>query len=244
MDIFVKTDIGRQRETNQDFVKMHKFDDKTALLIVCDGMGGANAGNVASEVAVNSIYDTFLKKHKPTMNDKDLKTVMTSSINCANLDVFDLANTNEEYRGMGTTAVAVFIDNGYAYTINAGDSRAYIVYPDKIKQITTDHSIVQQLIESNMITLEEAKKHPERNVITRALGVEECLDSDFYTTKLEKNYKIIICSDGLSGYVDDADILSIANNEENAQTICEKLIDLANENGGGDNITVAVAKER
>lgn len=242
MDVSVKTDIGKAREMNQDFVKFHKFDDETALLIVCDGMGGARAGNVASEVAANSIYDTFVNKYKPTLNDKELKTLMTSAVNGANLDVFDLAQNNEEYYGMGTTVVSMFISDGYAYTIHAGDSRAYVVYSDNLKQITTDHSIVQQLIESHMITEEEAKTHPKRNVITRALGVDECLETDFNVTKLEKDYTLLCCSDGLTNYVELSDILKICN-KKSAEDICEKLIGLANKNGGGDNISVAVAKE-
>lgn len=242
MDVSVKTDKGIVREMNQDFVKIHKFDDKTALLIVCDGMGGARAGNVASKVAVESIYDTFLKRYHKNLNDRDLKTLMTSAVNGANLDVFDLAQNNEEYYGMGTTVVAVFISDGYAYTIHAGDSRAYIIYPDNIKKITTDHSIVQQLIENHMITEEEAKTHPKRNVITRALGVDECLETDFNVLRLEKDYTVIACSDGLTNYVDESDILKISN-KNRPEEICEKLIKLANKNGGGDNISVAVAKE-
>ncbi len=241
MEIYAQTDIGMQRQMNQDFIKFHQFDDETALLIVCDGMGGAKAGNVASEVAANSVYNTFLQKYKVTMNDKDLKTLMTSAVNGANLDVFDLAQNNEEYYGMGTTVVFAFLSAGYAYTIHAGDSRAYIVYPDDIEQITTDHSIVQQMIENNIITPQEAKHHPKRNVITRALGIEECLETDFNITKLEKDAKIILCSDGLSNFVDDEDIKKIAN-ENDSKNICEKLIELANANGGGDNISVAVAK--
>ncbi len=241
MEIFAQTDIGMQRQMNQDFVKYHQFDNETALLIVCDGMGGAKAGNVASEVASNSVYNTFLKKYNVTMNDKDLKTLMTSSVNGANLDVFDLAQNNEEYYGMGTTVVFTFLSAGYAYTIHAGDSRAYLIYPDSIQQITTDHSIVQQMIENNIITAEEAKHHPKRNVITRALGVEECLETDFNITKLEQDAKIILCSDGLSNFVEDEDIKRIAN-ENDAKNICKKLIELANNNGGGDNISVAVAK--
>lgn len=241
MEIFAKTDIGLKRQMNQDFIKIHKFDDETALLIVCDGMGGAKAGNIASEVAANSVYEVFLKKYKPTMNDKDLKTLMTSAVNCANLDVFDLAENNEEYYGMGTTVVAAFISDGYAYIIHAGDSRGYIVYPDGIKQITTDHSIVQQMIENNLITKEEAKNHPKRNVITRALGVDECLESDFNVIKLEDDAGIVLCSDGLTNFVNDENIKIIIS-ENNAEEACNKLIELANENGGGDNISVAVAK--
>ena len=241
MEIFAQTDIGMLRQMNQDFVKFHKFDDETALLIVCDGMGGAKAGNVASEVAANSVYNTVLQKYKVTMNDKDLKTLMTSAVNGANLDVFDLAQNNEEYYGMGTTVVFTFLSDGYAYTIHAGDSRAYIIYPDEMEQITTDHSIVQQMIENNIITPEEAKHHPKRNVITRALGIEECLETDFNITKLEQDAKILLCSDGLTNFVDDEDIKKIANKND-AKDICKKLIELANKNGGGDNISVAVAK--
>ena len=242
MDISIKTDIGKIREMNQDYVKEHKFDDETSLLIVCDGMGGAAAGNVASEVAANSIYDTFLKRYNTSFNDRDLETLMTSAVNGANLDVFDLAENNKEYYGMGTTVVAVFISEGYAYTIHAGDSRAYIIYPDSISRITTDHSIVQQLIESHMITEEEAKTHPKRNVITRALGVAECLETDFNITRLEKDFTLLSCSDGLTNYVSENDIFEICNKYD-APRICEELINLANKNGGGDNISVAVAKE-
>ena len=242
MNIAGKTDVGKQREMNQDFIKFNKFDDETALLIVCDGMGGAKAGNVASEVAATSIYETIIKKYDESLTDHAIKTIMTSAVNGANLDVFDLAQNNEEYYGMGTTVVAILIKDGYAYTIHAGDSRAYIIYSEGLKKITTDHSIVQQLIESNMITEEEAKHHPKRNVITRALGVEECLESDFNVTRLEKGYTILICSDGLTNYIDEKDIFEIAN-QNDCDEICEKLIDLANENGGGDNISVVVAKD-
>lgn len=241
MEIFAKTDIGLKRQMNQDFIKIKKIDDETALLVVCDGMGGAKAGNIASEVAANSVYEIFMKKYKPTMNDRDLKTLMTFAVNCANLDVFDLAENNEEYYGMGTTVVATFISDGYAYIIHAGDSRGYLVYPDSIKQITTDHSIVQQMIENNLITKEEAKNHPKRNVITRALGIEECLESDFNVIKLESDSTIVLCSDGLTNYVSD-DIIREAVSENDVETACNILIDTANKNGGGDNISVAVAK--
>lgn len=243
MIIAGKTDVGKQREMNQDFIKFHKFDEETALLIVCDGMGGARAGNVASEVAANSIYDFLIKKYDNSLTDHAIKTIMTSAVNCANLDVFDLAQNNAEYYGMGTTVVAVLIKDGYAYTIHAGDSRAYIIYPEGMKKITTDHSIVQQLIESQMITEEEAKHHPKRNVITRALGVEECLESDFSITRLESDYTILICSDGLTNYADEEEIFEISKKYE-PEEICEKLIKKANNNGGGDNISLVVAKDK
>lgn len=241
MNIAGKTDVGSVRDMNQDFIKFHRFDEETALLIVCDGMGGAAAGNVASEVAVNSIYETFLKKFNYSQNDRELKTIMTSAVNGANLDVFDLAQNNDDYYGMGTTSVVVFISQGYAYTIHAGDSRAYIIYPDEIKRLTNDHSIVQQLISNNMITEEEAKTHPKRNVITRALGIEECLETDFSITSLKKNYSILICSDGLTNYVEEKDILEIVKNFD-VDKACEELVKLANKNGGGDNISVVIAK--
>ena len=243
MNVAGKTDVGIVRDMNQDSIKFHKFDDETAILIVCDGMGGAKAGNVASEVATNSIFDNFIKKFNFNQNDRELRTIMTSAINCANLDVFDLAQNNEDYYGMGTTAVVVFICQGYAYTIHAGDSRAYIIYSDEMKRITTDHSIVQQLINNNMITEEEAKHHPKRNVITRALGIDECLETDFSVTSLKKGYSILICSDGLTNYTSEEDVLSIINGNEPLQA-CEKLVSLANKNGGGDNISVVVAKEK
>ena len=242
MQIASKTDIGKLRESNQDFVKTHIFEDETAFLVVCDGMGGANAGNVASQVAANAIYDYVLKKYKSDLNSHELKTIVTSAINRANLDVFDLAQENEEYYGMGTTVVVTIIKDGYAYTVHAGDSRAYVVYLDEIEQITVDHSIVQQLLASGLITLEEFKTHPKRNVITRALGIQECLELDYNVTKLNKDYSFLLCTDGLTSMVDDENICKIIANND-LSDVCDKLINMANDNGGHDNVTVALAKD-
>ncbi len=242
MQIASKTDIGKLRESNQDFVKTHIFDDGTAFLVVCDGMGGANAGNVASEVAANAIYDYVLKKYVTSLNSHELKTIMTSAINRANLDVFDLAQADEQYYGMGTTVVATIIKDGYAYTVHAGDSRAYVAYSDEIEQVTLDHSIVQQLLASGLITEKESKTHPKRNVITRALGIQECIELDYNTTKLNKDFSFLLCTDGLTNMVDDETICQILTNT-NSSDACEKLIVCANDNGGSDNITVALAKE-
>lgn len=242
MQIASKTDIGKLRESNQDFVKTHIFDDGAAFLVVCDGMGGAAAGNVASEVAANAIFDYILKKYATNLNSHELKTIMTSAINRANLDVFDLAQSNEQYYGMGTTVVATIIKDGYAYTVHAGDSRAYIAYPDKIEQVTLDHSIVQQLLASGLITQEESKTHPKRNVITRALGIQECLELDYNTTKLNKDFSFLLCTDGLTNMVDDKIICQILANNDSSDA-CDSLIEHANANGGSDNITVALAKE-
>ena len=241
MQIASKTDIGKLRESNQDFVKVHIFDDGTAFLLVCDGMGGAAAGNVASEIAANTIFDYILKKYTTALNSHELKTIMTSAINRANLDVFDLAQSNEQYYGMGTTVVATIIKDGYAYTVHAGDSRAYVAYSDKIEQITLDHSIVQQLLASGLITEDESKTHPKRNVITRALGIQECLELDYNTTKLNKGFSFLLCTDGLTNMVDDKSICQILANEDLSEA-CDELIKRANENGGSDNITVALAK--
>ncbi len=238
MRIFAKTDVGKVRNLNEDSYDATVLSDGAALAVVCDGMGGSNAGDVASKTAVDVILRYVVNAYDPSMTSDDITSLLRNAIMSANLDVFEYSKKGEEYFGMGTTVVATIARNNYAVICSAGDSRAYLLN-DTITQITRDHSIVQSLIESGKLTPDEARNHPERNVITRALGVEEHLIVDAYYIDLNNSDKILLCTDGLSNYVVDDKILGIFKTDS-LDMITDTLIQQANDGGGRDNITVAV----
>ena len=179
MQIFSKTDRGRVRTDNQDAYFAGKITDDSVFAVVCDGMGGANAGNVASELAVRHISEYVIRSYRDGMDMTDTEKTLKNASVSANISLYDKAVNNAELAGMGTTAVAAFVKDGTAVIAHVGDSRIYLVNGE-IKQLTRDHSVVQSLIESGKITPEDAKVHPRKNVITRALGAEEkeAVDSD------------------------------------------------------------------
>ncbi len=238
MRIFAKTNLGKVRELNEDSVVAKVLSDGAALAVVCDGMGGANAGDVASKMATESILRYVLNSYDPSMTSQDITNLLVNAIASANIEVFNLSKKDEKYFGMGTTVVATIARDDFAIVCNAGDSRAYLIN-DSITQITRDHSIVQSLIESGRITPEEARVHPEKNVITRALGVDEYLITDNYCVDLTSDDKILLCTDGFSNYVADDSIFNTikANSLDN---VIDLLIQQANDGGGRDNITVAI----
>lgn len=238
LQIFSKIDIGKTRKSNQDAYYTVKLSDESAIVLVCDGMGGANAGNVASETAIKLIADYILKSYRPNMSVNDIEKIICNAISSANIELYDMSRSNPELNGMGTTLVAAHIKNNLAFICNVGDSRAYII-DDDITQITRDHSVVQSLIESGKLTIEEARVHPRKNVITKALGAEENIIPDCFEQRLGSGNYLLFCTDGLTNYVEPSEILKIIKNND-AETISEILVDLANSNGGGDNITVVL----
>ncbi|MBQ9354948.1 MAG: Stp1/IreP family PP2C-type Ser/Thr phosphatase, partial [Clostridia bacterium] len=205
MQIFAKTDSGLKRETNQDSFYTGFLSDNSAIVIVCDGMGGANAGNVASETATNLIFDYINKSYSNKLNRDSLSLLVKNAVASANLSIYNMSKSDSKYSGMGTTAVVLIIRNGFAIVCHVGDSRAYLIN-DSINQITKDHSIVQTLVEDGKLTVEEAKKHPKKNVITRALGVEENVISDIIEFPINIGDTLLVCSDGLSNYVEESEI--------------------------------------
>lgn len=236
MQIFSKTDRGRVRTDNQDAYFAGKITDDSVFAVVCDGMGGANAGNVASELAVRHISEYVIRSYRDGMNMTDTEKTLKNAIVSANISLYDKAVNNAELAGMGTTAVAAFVKDGTAVIAHVGDSRIYLVNGE-IKQLTRDHSVVQSLIESGKITPEDAKVHPRKNVITRALGAEEDVAVDSDCLNLSNGDTLLLCSDGLTNFLDDKDILTVFQNND-ISAVAEKLVETANENGGGDNITV------
>lgn len=235
MQIYGKIDIGKMRKTNQDAFLTKELDDGSAFVVVCDGMGGANAGNVASEGAVRVIADYVIKSYQSAMGTDSLVSMLKSAVASANMEIYDLSLKNTTLNGMGTTVVAAIIRETVAVVCHIGDSRAYLV-TDELSQITTDHSVVQSLIECGKLTADEARVHPRKNVITRALGVEEDVMSDCSVIEIKPGNSILICTDGLSNFVEADDILETFKNSK-PQDVVEILVDKANEGGGGDNIT-------
>ena len=236
MQIFSKTDRGRVRTDNQDAYFAVKITDDAVFAVVCDGMGGANAGNVASELAVRHISEYVIRSYRDGMDMTDTEKTLKNAIVSANISLYDKAVNNAELAGMGTTAVAAFVKDGTAVIAHVGDSRIYLVNGE-IKQLTRDHSVVQSLIESGKITPEDAKVHPRKNVITRALGAEENVAVDSDCLNLSNGDTLLLCSDGLTNFLDDKDILTVFQNND-ISAVAERLVEEANENGGGDNITV------
>lgn len=237
LKIVAKTDKGLIRENNQDAYAVGELPNEVAWAVVCDGMGGAAGGNIASALAVKVISDKINTSFNDKMRSASIKNLLDSAITAANIEVYDMAYSRESLNGMGTTVVAVIVRDGVAHIAHAGDSRAYIVKDCGVEQITTDHSLVQNLVDRGEITKEEAEHHPNKNVITRAVGVDKRIDIDYSEVELNENETLILCTDGLSNYVtNDEMVIDIKDGQYYA--FADRLVKRANKNGGGDNITV------
>ena len=216
-------------------------DDSSCFAVVCDGMGGAQAGDVASEIAVRMISERIAAAWRSGMSNESLVNLLTTSITAANICVFDSAEENYSLRGMGTTVVAAAIQDDRLVIAHVGDSRAY-VYTDKLEQLTTDHSVVQEMVDAGLITKEEAAVHPSKNFITRALGVQEKVEIDFSELTFREGETLLLCTDGLTNYVDDEAITGILSSGPPEET-ARLLVEAANRNGGGDNVTAVVIQK-
>lgn len=237
MIIYGASDIGRVRSSNQDSFITGKMSDSVGFAVVCDGMGGANGGNIASEIATNVISEHIKSAYRDNMSSNSIRYLLMSAVIAANAEIYDRAQEDETLLGMGTTVVAVVVVDNLAHIVHVGDSRAYIVSPNNIEQITHDHSVVQSMLDNGEITEQEARKHPNRNVITRALGVRDKVDVDYDEILLSEDDILLICTDGLTNFVEDKKIAKIIKKNKISE-YPNVLIDTANNNGGGDNITV------
>lgn len=238
MKIFGQTNIGLVRSSNQDAFAVGEFESGTVWAVLCDGMGGASGGDIASKMAVEAISERIKDYYDDNMKTSSVANLLESAINFANIKIFDLAREDETLLGMGTTVVAAILRKNEVMISHAGDSRAYIIN-DEIRQITTDHSIVQEMLDRGDITEDEAKHHPIKNYITRALGVKDIINVDFTSEDFNENDILLLCSDGLSNFVEPEYLKETVITAD--PDICEKLIDTANTNGGRDNITVVIA---
>ena len=239
MKIYSKTDIGRKREINQDAFYVGEFDNGAVFAVVCDGMGGAKSGNVASEKAAAVISEYIVKSYSPKMSSTAIENLLRAAVDSANSEVYELAHTGEDYEGMGTTAVVTLIIDNLAHIVHVGDSRAYLVTASEIEQLTNDHSVVQAMVNKGEISAEEAKNHPRKNIITRAVGAEKDVMCDYNIVLKPESATLLICTDGLTNHIEENSIFETIKNtpqEASAQT----LINMANEAGGSDNITAVL----
>ena len=238
MKAYAMTDRGRRRQINQDAVyySVYPVGNLPNLFIVADGMGGHNAGELASRFTVESIVDYIGK----AAEDRPIP-LLSHAIHQANENVIEKAKTEKSLEGMGTTVVAATIQGSYLYVANVGDSRLYLIDKD-ITQITRDHSLVEEMIRVGELKREDARTHPDRNVITRAIGVKEPVRIDFFDMKLEKGDIILLCSDGLTNMVEDRDILKLVKKSGSLKEAASRLVTEANKNGGKDNISVVLAE--
>ena len=231
------TDPGCVRKQNQDAYRIEELDSNTLLCVVCDGMGGAKSGNVASMLAVEVFVEEVRRCYSPAMESDRVDQMLRSAVKLANFTVFDQAAQFEEFDGMGTTMVAALIRRQKATVVNVGDSRAYFVDRSGIRQITKDHSLVQFMVDRGELTAETAKSYPGKNFITRAIGTEPMVMCDIYHQAVSKGDYLLLCSDGLSNLMDDQEILFEVAHGQNKSKCCQRLLDIAKNRGAPDNVT-------
>lgn len=243
MKVDYSTDVGAVRESNQDSCECGLFSQDSAWVIVCDGMGGANGGNVASAVAAQEIKSFLTAGFDENMSRENIKSLLLNAVSRANDAVYSMSLEQEDLRGMGTTAVVLVATKGTLHVAHVGDSRAYLKNQDGLEQITMDHSYVQDLVNIGQITPEEARVHPQRNIITRALGAHEVVRCDYSCFDFAPGDVTLACSDGLSNYVDEKLLAKYMEKyDKDGKALADNLIQYAVKSGGSDNITVAVMK--
>lgn len=242
MEIFAKSDLGKARDINEDAIYIPEEDLGINVYILADGMGGYQGGDVASQLAVTAARSYILNNYEITFEEKeDILKLVNGAIEYANMVVAEKAKTDKKLNKMGSTLEVLLIIKNDAYIGHVGDSRIYMIRDKKIKKLTTDHSYIQKLITDGRITKEESSKHPDKNMITKAIGTEILVEAELIHKKLNTNDILILCSDGLTNLVNDKEILEIVLNSFD-EDIAEKLIDKANELGGTDNVSVIVVK--
>jgi len=241
MSCFALTDKGIIRKQNQDtcFVEMNVVPGVT-FAGVCDGMGGAKSGGLASSLAANA-FCGYLRKALSAKNwIKDVPSLLAKAVNEANEAVYRKGMSDEECRGMGTTLVALLSVEDDCYLVNVGDSRGYRCSSERIQQITRDHSLVAELLEKGQITEEQSRKHPHKNLITRAVGTEKQVKADIYCLTLSPGQIILLCSDGLSNLLSNEELFTILNQNVSAEELCHELIDTALSRGAPDNVSAVL----
>lgn len=239
MDYFGKTDIGKVRKENQDDFSVREDAARHLVAaVVCDGMGGAKAGGLASNLATKTFMD-YLDAHlfSSTLKRPSYNNLLTTACAESNGIVYQYSCFDPDYSGMGTTLVGAIIKKDQAYIINVGDSRAYLIRKKEIQQITLDHSLVAEMVRRGEITEEQARSHPRKNIITNALGIEGEIQSDLFHTKLHKGDRLLLCSDGITNMISDEEILIYSQINTASEDFVDRLITRALDLGAPDNIT-------
>lgn len=234
------TDPGMVRAQNQDDYAIVKLGRDQLLAIVCDGMGGARSGNIASKMAVDIFTGEIRRTVRSNMKQDRIDSMMKDALELANKAVFEQSHISEEYKGMGTTLVAALFQKDTVTVANVGDSRAYLFNKDGVQSITTDHSLVELMVQRGELSREAAKNHPGKNLITRAVGTESCVECDLFHHRVSKGDSILLCSDGLSNLMSDQEILFEVVHGVNKNDCCQRLMKIANFRGSPDNVTITL----
>ena len=243
MRAFSVSDKGPVRKENQDHAEAVSMRaPRAAILLVCDGMGGANSGALASAIAAAA----YLERLKSLLHGSKKNAViaplwMRDACAAANEAVYSRACSEPANEGMGTTLVSAVVVGHRAEILNVGDSRAYLIRGKTLQQITRDHSVVADLVERGELTPEQALHHPNRNLITRAVGVEERVESDLFSLRLRRGDRLLLCSDGLSNTLSEEELLQLSRTGQSTKKICHALVDRAVEKGARDNVSAAIA---
>ena len=237
MEAWGLTDTGNVREENQDFYRMERLGPETLLAVVCDGMGGARAGNVASRLACEVFCGEVCLSLRDGMTEAEEQDVLCTAAKLANISVYEHAQLSDEFRGMGTTLVAALVRGLRVEIVNIGDSRAYHLGADGIRCVTVDHSLVELMVQRGELTHEQAKNHPSKNLITRAVGTEKQVAADVFSLTAEPGDCLLLCSDGLSNQMADQEILFEVVHGAQKADCCQRLLDIAKSRGAPDNVT-------
>lgn len=237
------SDRGMAREHNEDaiFIKDTGFAELPNLYIVADGMGGHKAGEVASNQAIKAFCDHC---SRAAFKEKEILDYLVEAAAAANRVVYEMSLEDSLYKGMGTTFSVCVLSEGRLYAAHIGDSRIYAILNDELVQISVDHTLVHEMVRGGLLTEEEAKIHPKRNVITRALGIDEHVEIDAYVHETESWHKLLLCSDGLTNMLSESEILGIVSEGDSNEEAARKLVMLANQKGGIDNISVILLDVR
>lgn len=231
------TDPGCTRPQNQDTYQIEALGRNTVLCVICDGMGGAKSGNVASTLTADVFVQEIKRTWKPGMDPEAIDQMLRGAVKLANFTVYDQAQQFEEFAGMGTTLVAVLVQNKYVTVVNVGDSRAYSISDNGVRLLTTDHSLVQMMIARGELTPEQARKYPGKNLITRAIGTEAVVECDIFHLRGEDGECLLLCTDGLSNLLDEQEMLFEVVHGANKKSSCERLLAIAKNRGAPDNVT-------
>lgn len=231
------THPGCVRAQNQDALKIEELDRNRLVCVVCDGMGGARSGNIASTLASDVFAQEVATIWKSGMDRRETEEMLRRTVKLVNFTVYDQARQVEDFSGMGTTLVAALLSGKEATVVNVGDSRAYLIQQDGIRQITRDHSLVQMMVDRGELTAQQARSYPGKNLITRAIGTENTVQYDVFHLELERDQQLLLCTDGLSNLLDEQEILFEVLHGQDRTQCCQRLLDIALNRGAPDNVT-------
>ena len=240
MEAWGLTDPGLVRSQNQDYYLLQKLGNHDLLAVVCDGMGGARSGNVASRLAAEVFTEEVKRGYRPGMIQEQADYLLRTAASIANTAVYENGQSNAEMKGMGTTLVAMLALGKRAYFANVGDSRAYLMNRQGIQRVTVDHSLVELMVQRGELTDQQAKTYPGKNLITRAIGTEQTVQCDLYTAVLRPGDCILLCSDGLTNLLADQELLFEVIHGVRKQDCCQRLLGIAKERGAPDNVTAVL----